>query len=877
VEVVDVLGDETLQPVPTGSAGVLRVGEVVSAGRYRITRFLAAGGMGEVYEAEDLIVGGTIALKTLRDELSASADAVDGLRREIALARKVTHANVCRLHDVGEHAGRVFLTMELLAGTTLAAHLATSGPLPVEELDRISAQLVTGLGALHAAGIVHGDFKTSNVMLVDGRAVITDFGLARATTERDPQVTSDAALRGTPAYMAPEQVEGRPPTPASDIYALGVVLFELATGRVPFREDTALATATARLHKAPPDPRALRRNLPPRWRKTISSCLARDPARRPDGEDLVVRPRRTLRRWVLAVIALVVAIVGFVAFPRDTPAPAKLPGHMRFVPHGERVAKLYRAAMERYLRDDRLGAYARLEEAAALGPSDPIVLGRFASVMFELGFVERAERAIDNAIEASSSLDEEARLWLEATHAVIHGRNADATTRLARLIAIAPTELEYRAMMFRALVDPPAPERAADALAALREFHGVAGDALYEICAARLAAIQRDIPGLQTHAEAARTHARRGSLKDLEATAELELGTAQFWREDLAEAKLSLERAVAMYSITGNALGLLHARKLLADVAQSEGHFLRTADQYEAILAIVRPLGARRLLLDVLAESGSAFVVAGRVEQARAALDEAIELARALGHREQLAMALFMRGRVSQITGALDEARAKFQECDVVARELGDIGLRKIIAFNMAAVATELDDEEAYQHWIAAAGEPTGGEVALMLPFRRGEVAEARQRWETLRTRPQATLSRGQIDAFIAWADAREGKISEAKERFDRVRPLFSEGIFISAALIDSHSRAVSGDVSGGLALLDAKSHQLAAAGAVWYQMFVDAEAVDIATAANDSSAASRRSNLVMLAHQYGFRRRVRELSREDLNSPRTVLPSTHR
>jgi tetratricopeptide (TPR) repeat protein len=297
--------DETLQPASARPAEADRfaVGSLV-ADRYRIERFIASGGMGEVYAVHDLVIDTVVALKTLRPELERSADAIARLRRELAVARTVTNRNVCRLYDVGEHEGRVFLTMELLEGKTLA-ELVARGPLSIEEVDRIAAQLVAGLGALHRAAIVHRDFKTANVILVGERAVITDFGLARSTHTGElasARITAsaDSTLLGTPAYMAPEQVEARPATQASDTYALGVVLFELLTGKLPFVEDNAMATATARLTRDPPKPSSVRPGVPARWDAIVRRCMARDPAARFASVDDVLGYRRPSRRWMLA-------------------------------------------------------------------------------------------------------------------------------------------------------------------------------------------------------------------------------------------------------------------------------------------------------------------------------------------------------------------------------------------------------------------------------------------------------------------------------------------------------------------------------------------------------------------------------------------------
>jgi tetratricopeptide (TPR) repeat protein len=323
--------DETL-PAPAGGGDVsagrtLAIGAQV-AGRYRVMRRLGEGGMGEVYAVDDLILGMTVALKTLRPELEGSTIALERFRREMAFARKVTNEHVCRLHDVGEHDGRVFLTMELLEGKTLAARLAGGGVLALDEVERLAVQLVEGLGALHAAGIVHRDFKPGNVILVGERAVITDFGLARSMIDRDVALTAETGMLGTPAYMAPEQVEGRTVTPATDVYALGVVLFELVTGTLPFREDTALATATARLHGDPPKPSSVRAGVPARWDAIVARCLARDPARRPPVDAVLdTTPRRVSRRWFLAAgagVATAGGIVGWRFLDRRGGAPASV-------------------------------------------------------------------------------------------------------------------------------------------------------------------------------------------------------------------------------------------------------------------------------------------------------------------------------------------------------------------------------------------------------------------------------------------------------------------------------------------------------------------------------------------------------------------------
>ena len=269
------------------AANLFQPDEVV-AGRYRIRRFIARGGMGEVYEAEDLELRQPVALKTVHPRDATHEVAIERFKREISLARKVTHGNVCRIYDVGYH-GRpdgtsvIFLTMELLQGETLAHRIRRQGILSPEEGLPIARQMIAALAAAHAAGVLHRDFKSENVFLVpsaDGiRVVVTDFGVARGI-EYDQfaaQVTIADAAVGTPAYMAPEQIEGGTLTAAVDQYALGVVLFEMVTGLLPFAGDSPLATAVKRLTQAPPSPDDFVPGLAPHWVGVIRRCLARYP------------------------------------------------------------------------------------------------------------------------------------------------------------------------------------------------------------------------------------------------------------------------------------------------------------------------------------------------------------------------------------------------------------------------------------------------------------------------------------------------------------------------------------------------------------------------------------------------------------------------
>src|SRR6266496_641960 len=307
------------------------------AQRFKIVRFLAQGGMGEVYEAEDLELGGRVALKTIRPEIATEPRIIQRFKREIALSRKVTHPNVCRIFDLFHHrmewgtgeAELSFLAMEFLRGETLASRLRAVGRMTTAEALPIVEQMAAGLAAAHRAGVVHRDFKSANVVLVpseDGhqseggglRAVVTDFGLARSVDAGEGMSTG-LGMVGTSAYMAPEQVEGGEVTPAADIYALGVVLYEMVTGVKPFVGDSPLSTAMKRLKEPPASPRVHVADLDSAWEGAILRCLEPLPADRLASAEEVVRalkgdavaparrPRR--RRALLATAAGLVALL----------------------------------------------------------------------------------------------------------------------------------------------------------------------------------------------------------------------------------------------------------------------------------------------------------------------------------------------------------------------------------------------------------------------------------------------------------------------------------------------------------------------------------------------------------------------------------------
>jgi Tol biopolymer transport system component/tRNA A-37 threonylcarbamoyl transferase component Bud32 len=271
------------------------VGELI-AERFRIVRLIGRGGMGEVYEADDLELRERIAVKTVLAEDHEDSAAGRRFRREVQLARKVTHPNVCRVFDVFRHQradgnGHVtFVTMELLHGSSLDEHLADVGTMTESEAEPLVVQMAGALAAAHKAGVIHRDFKPSNVMLVpttdgDTRAVVTDFGLARPMDGLDDSFSSRSGggtIAGSVHYMAPEQALAEQLSPATDIYALGVVMFEMVTAARPHRAASPAQLLISRICDPAPSPRDWNPDLDASWERVIMRCLELKPEDRYD-------------------------------------------------------------------------------------------------------------------------------------------------------------------------------------------------------------------------------------------------------------------------------------------------------------------------------------------------------------------------------------------------------------------------------------------------------------------------------------------------------------------------------------------------------------------------------------------------------------------
>ncbi len=685
--------------------GALRPGDRL-AGRFEVLGLLGTGATGEVYEAEDSELGERVALKLLRPDLAADAALLQRFKREIHLARQVTHPNVCRLYDLvraepprgrreGDPESLVLVSMECLAGESLAERLERSGPLAPEEALEIVRQAAAGLDAAHRARVVHRDFKSGNVMLVpEGgrlRAVVTDFGLARADLAGEPgdlsrgsdvtTLTQDGSILGSPAYMAPEQVRGEVATAASDLYAFGVVLYEMVTGHLPFEGGGAFQTALRRLHEEPKPPSVWRPDLDPRWEKTILACLAREPADRPASAARIVRslegeeslperkpaapsprsqktPGRFGGRRAAIGIGLLAALcltVG-VWFALRPSGPADTREAVRLLEEG--LADLRRF--------DAPAARGVLKRAAQVDPQNPRIPWALASALSLLGNEREARASARRAFELSSGLPDPDRWEIEARY---RGFTDDEATEIAlyqRLFRASPGNLEYGLGLAGAQVAGEQAEGAEATLAALRRLPAPAGDdPRIEILAAHAASATGE---LESQLAAATRAAKRGEALG---GAPLLVARARFFAasalRDLGRLDAALAAAEASragYAAGGHPAGEALAWKEIGALRIRRGDLPGSLSAFDRTVDLAGRAGWQAGVSYGL--NGRA-VVLGRLDrhaEALAAFEQLLELQRErsdvrgeAASRNNQATVLLALGRLDEAEEALDRAR----------------------------------------------------------------------------------------------------------------------------------------------------------------------------------------------------------------------------
>jgi tRNA A-37 threonylcarbamoyl transferase component Bud32 len=680
------------------------VGELISD-RFRVIKVLATGGMGEVYEVFDEALGKRVALKTLRRG-AADPTARRRFTREIVLAQRVTHPNVCRTFDAGVVDDIPFLTMELHRGETLAQRLARLGRIGPADALPIIEQVAAGLSAAHRAGVVHRDLKSANVLLVatasgERRAVVSDFGIA---VTGDASMRSTGALLGSPAYMAPEQVRGLAVTPATDIYALGVVMYEMATGQLPFAGATAMMTAMQRLERPPRPPRALVPELPRSWEAVILRCLERDPSRRFGDAGEVPRALadpsvgsnargHRPRRWVLGAAA---ALVASTALGTDGDA-----GQLA-MPSSEQAAQRYGEGIAYLRRFECVRGRDRMREVVE---REPVFAGGHAGLAEAyscLGHDEEAVRAATTALQRSGTLPGEERTRIEAMYWHAARRPDRAAPLYARLFADRPGSIDdgHALMLQQIYGHDPAGARAT--LAALQR-RGVGDDAKTLFLEAQLLARDGADPAeviLKTGQATARASARGETAL---------VASARFLEIDAFERMKQLPRALEVAS---------EAAALMAQIGDVDGAAAVAVEESRLLgrLGRVVEAGARARDAEALAlQTGSSLrlrsarLAVAQTAWARGDMDAARATFVLIAHHDEIArqmvdkaFALCLLARLRLAQGSPRDAQRLLDEITALRGAESFATSAPIMASLRAHLAFAVDDVATAQHGFEA-------------------------------------------------------------------------------------------------------------------------------------------------------------------------------
>jgi tetratricopeptide (TPR) repeat protein/TolB-like protein len=709
----------------------------VLAGRFKIIRFVARGGMGEVYEAQDTELQERVAVKVVRPELLQDPRVLQRFKREVHLAKKVTHPNVCRIFDLFRHhdhdAGNdaksdvVLVSMELLDGETLAQCIRRDGKLAPEEALPLIAQIAGGLDAAHDSGVVHRDLKPGNVMLTGCgetgrvRAVITDFGLAlRLGADESQSVSATTAhgIFGTPAYMAPEQIEGGEVTSAADIYAFGLIVFEMVTGVLPFSSDTPLSMAVRRVHEVAPSPRELVPSLNHAWESAILRCLERESANRfAAAQDFVgavsradSEPNKFQRlKWllvaagcclvVLACIAVAykfrvhsivgehrlivprrsVAVLGFrnlsgaqrqqwlsTAFPEWLTTELAAGQNLRLV-SGEDVARMTR---DLDLRESETYSKDTLAHVRKIRGADYIVDGSYFATD---GDGEKKVR-LDLRVQETSTGEVLTFLSDSGSVSDIPSLASRTGLQLRHALGVPEIPTELKAAQASLPSDPRAAELYSEGLEKLRRFNPTgARDALVEAVAAE--------PGFPlSHAELAsawsslgyREKAKEEAKKAFDLSSNLPPMDRLYIEGRFREANNEFDKAATIYHALWTeypdnlSFGLRLAKA--QELAGSPKEALTTLDNIRKTL----PSMADDPRID-LAEADAAGAV-GDYKRRQQAAARASARAQSLGERLLLARALLSEGDALDELGEPDNALERYNQARQIATDLGDLG-----------------------------------------------------------------------------------------------------------------------------------------------------------------------------------------------------------
>jgi len=597
---------EGLKALINKATAKYRPGDIIH-GRFRIVRLLGSGGMGEVYEAFDLELSQSVALKSIRPDIAGNAGVLSRFRKEVQLARRLTGPNLCRIHELFVAPGitgspvDVFLTMELLEGTTLADELKQKGPMPWIRVRQISMDICTALTTMHEAGIIHRDLKSRNIMLADRNgklcAVVMDFGLAHETSPRtsdaETTLTGPGTFIGTPQYMAPEQFEGKVLSPATDIYATGIVMYELLTGRHPFAASNALEAAVLR-GKKPQSASSLQADVPRHIDLVIEKCLRFDPAERFQSASELARALQSPRALVqsplqamgpsakkAALIALVLALAAIPFFWKRLFPTYRIPDQRAVRWYQEGTAALHEGA---YLK-----ATSELQEAVKIDPAYDLAHARLAQAWADLDFTGAAEHEmlIASTPERQRNLPELDQRYIRAMrNSLMHdfdGSVHDYSTILADL----PEDQKGFGYLDLGL----AQEKAGKTPESIKSFDAAA-------------ALTPDNPAPYLH-----------------------LGVLRSRQQDGAGAEAAYDEAEHLYELKHNLEGLGEVAFQRGHSANERGDSALARDSLENCMSIAKQIPSTQLEVRALTQLSNVEYLADENDQAIADARKAIQLA----------------------------------------------------------------------------------------------------------------------------------------------------------------------------------------------------------------------------------------------------------
>jgi tetratricopeptide (TPR) repeat protein/tRNA A-37 threonylcarbamoyl transferase component Bud32 len=675
-------------PDPGRLVGPTLAPGMVLSDRFRLVRFLAEGGMGEVYEAEDLELRANVAVKIVQPEVARDRAVMERFRREVQLARQVTHLSVCRCFDIFRHAPTAteaesalgpltFLTMELIRGETLSEWLQREGPMSTAQALPILEQVAAALAAAHERGIVHRDLKPSNVMLDRSgpglRVVVTDFGLAlspgaseearRGQEDTRPDlgrtlplpsrrehlsITGRGQVLGTPAYMAPEQLLGAKISPATDIYALGVLMYQMLTGHAPFEDEDEGAMALKRLSEPPPSPRLYLPDLDPRWERTILRCLERAPDKRFASTHEVLAslheaaPRvRRSRWWIAATAAAAIAGAGMIAIPRG-----KVVGPQAGLDAGGE------AGLD--VNHGLVLAKAEQDLRSAEASSDPKLR---ADAHYRIA---RARQHLNDHQQALESAQEAEKLY----------RSLSDRMGQAQALAVQAAVLAAQSRSDQAI---PLYQRA---LALFEELGHTPGIVKMNVSVAPLLAGSGDTDGAMVMLERARGLARDIGDRHSEAGALFNLAWIREKRDELDRAQPLYEQALALAREHGykelESIALNH----LAILLRGQGKLGEAEARFWEALSIARAIGDKAGVSSRLNNLALTLRLQGKLDSALDKLEEALDVAEDLDDHKRVAQRLTHMATILRMQGRLAEARARLDQAMDVHQKIDDPGGR---------------------------------------------------------------------------------------------------------------------------------------------------------------------------------------------------------